>query len=617
MLFRHLARSAVALAMLPLLLTAARAEEWDPRSTPEHACGTGEPPRGHAPREIASAGGALEITLTVRQEGERLCYVESGNAEAPVLRLKPGDRLTIHLANEIADAGPLQLFQSKPKLDEANKPVEAERGFYPVIAGARHLPTGRTNLHLHGLPVPPVAPADEVLKGCADPATGDASCGRRSITYHYDLPRNLPAGLYWYHPHVHGETESQIALGLSGAIIVEGPEDAARRAAGIAERVLIVRQVDEPDEEKPAVAPDETMAHAHGAPLAAAKRPARIDTAQEVQCGSSEDAGLLTLNGALVDRLPKDDSALALLQIPAGAKQLWRLVNTSGDAYLDLVLLDQQGKPVPIEILARDGVRSVDDRGRRLRPETTSSAQLVPPAGRIEFLVSAPPPGARHYLVSRAVDTGCAGDPVPERKLALVTQGGAAPAASAMPAAAAATGLSLYDGLLGKKVDRRRTIAFSEYPRPGTRDETDFYITELKPGATLHPFTMDGPPELVTRAGSVEEWVIENWSHELHAFHMHQVHFRVLSVNGKKLAAPPLLDTVNVPFATPDIDDPKAKLTPGRVRIKLYFPPELAGDIPFHCHLLDHEDNGMMAVIRVLPKASAGRPVASRATHAH
>jgi hypothetical protein len=44
---------------------------------------------------------------------------------------------------------------------------------------------------------------------------------------------------------------------------------------------------------------------------------------------------------------------------------------------------------------------------------------------------------------------------------------------------------------------------------------------------------------------------------------------------------------------------------PGKIRIKLYFPPELAGDIPFHCHLVDHEDSGMMAVLRVLPPQQA------------
>src|SRR6185312_15122381 len=618
MFFRDLAPAAL---LLPLLLAGpAWGEDWDPRSTQEHPCGTGEPPRGHAPREIQSAAGALEITLTVRQDGDRLCYVAGDNAEAPTLRMRPGDHVTIRLVNEIEDPAPLQLFQSKDKLDEPNKPIENQAGFYPVISGMRHLPSGRTNLHLHGFPVPPVAPADDVVKRCADPAVGPAACGQRALTYQYDLPRNMPPGLYWYHPHVHGETESQVDLGLSGAIIVEGPDDAARRAQGIAERVLIVRQIDEPDEVKPPVeADDSAMDHAPAPPASApaSKRPLRIETSQGVPCGSSEDAGFLTLNGSLVDKLPKDDSALAHLEIAPGKKQLWRIVNAASDAFLDLTLLDRQNKPVAIEILARDGVRSIDDRGRFLPSETTRASQIVPPAGRIDFLVAAPAAGAKQYLVTRAVDTGCAGDPVPERKLALVTAGGSAPAASAAPAApAVAAGGGLYDGLLARKVDRRRTLVMTEYPRPGTRDETDFYLNELKPGATLHPFDMDGPPEMVTRAGSVEEWVLENWSHELHDFHMHQVHFRVLSVNGKKYAHPPLLDTIEVPFATPDEDDAKAKLTPGRVRIKVYFPPELAGDIPIHCHMLDHEDNGMMAIVRVLPKAAAsGKAALLPASH--
>jgi FtsP/CotA-like multicopper oxidase with cupredoxin domain len=115
---------------------------------------------------------------------------------------------------------------------------------------------------------------------------------------------------------------------------------------------------------------------------------------------------------------------------------------------------------------------------------------------------------------------------------------------------------------------------------------------------------MGDPPAVTVRAGTTEEWVIENWTHELHAFHMHQVHFRVLAVNDQEIADPPLVDVVNVPYATPDDSHaPGDALTPGRVRIKVYFPEALAGDIPFHCHIMDHEDNGMMAVVRVVPAA--------------
>ncbi len=117
-------------------------------------------------------------------------------------------------------------------------------------------------------------------------------------------------------------------------------------------------------------------------------------------------------------------------------------------------------------------------------------------------------------------------------------------------------------------------------------------------------------PAITVQAGTTEEWIIENWTHELHAFHIHQVHFRVLAIDGKPVVNPPLLDVVNVPYAeATGYHSKEGPVRPGRVRIKLFFPESLAGDIPFHCHLVDHEDNGMMAVLRVVPRR---RPIATR-----
>ena len=66
------------------------------------------------------------------------------------------------------------------------------------------------------------------------------------------------------------------------------------------------------------------------------------------------------------------------------------------------------------------------------------------------------------------------------------------------------------------------------------------------------------------------------------------------------------MDTVTVPAAAV-ADATGSQVAPGRVRIKLYFPEVLAGDIPFHCHLVDHEDNGMMGVLRVVPRGASAR----------
>ena len=159
----------------------------------------------------------------------------------------------------------------------------------------------------------------------------------------------------------------------------------------------------------------------------------------------------------------------------------------------------------------------------------------------------------------------------------------------------------MFSGLLARRTDRRRVIAFAEYPRPGSEDQIDFYIVERKPGAVLKPFEMGAAPAITVRAGTTEEWIVENWTNELHAFHIHQVHFRLLEVDGKHLDDPPLLDVANVAYATATgYHSKEGPIRPGRIRIKLTFPAALAGDIPFHCHLADHEDNGMMAVLRVL-----------------
>ena len=131
-------------------------------------------------------------------------------------------------------------------------------------------------------------------------------------------------------------------------------------------------------------------------------------------------------------------------------------------------------------------------------------------------------------------------------------------------------------------------------------------------GAVLKPYAMGDKPMITVNAGTTEEWVVENWTNELHAFHIHQVHFRLLEIDGEPLHQPPLLDVVNVPYATATgYHSKEGPVRPGRVRIKLAFPAALAGDIPFHCHLTDHEDNGMMAVLRVLAPGKRTSPASA------
>jgi FtsP/CotA-like multicopper oxidase with cupredoxin domain len=105
-----------------------------------------------------------------------------------------------------------------------------------------------------------------------------------------------------------------------------------------------------------------------------------------------------------------------------------------------------------------------------------------------------------------------------------------------------------------------------------------------------------GVPDIVAKQGEVEDWIIENRSTELHAFHIHQIHFMLIDWSGVPVNEPFLRDTVNIPFYTSKM------LQYPSVRLRMDFrDPNAVGTFVYHCHLLEHEDGGMMGLIRVEP----------------
>jgi FtsP/CotA-like multicopper oxidase with cupredoxin domain len=103
-------------------------------------------------------------------------------------------------------------------------------------------------------------------------------------------------------------------------------------------------------------------------------------------------------------------------------------------------------------------------------------------------------------------------------------------------------------------------------------------------------------PNIVAQQGTVEDWIIENRSNELHAFHIHQMHFLLLDYAGRPVNEDFLRDTVNVPYYNGHT------LAYPSVRLRMDFrDPNMVGTFVYHCHLLEHEDKGMMGSIRVEP----------------
>ena len=155
-----------------------------------------------------------------------------------------------------------------------------------------------------------------------------------------------------------------------------------------------------------------------------------------------------------------------------------------------------------------------------------------------------------------------------------------------------------------------RHLYFSEVPtNPNDPNSpTTFFVTV--DGETPKAFDpTSNIPSVVAHQGDVEDWVIENRTKELHAFHIHQLHFLMVEWNGIPVNEPYLRDTINIPFV-----DNKALQYPS-VKLRMDFrDPNTIGTYPFHCHLLEHEDNGMMAVIRVDPPASNSRTSVASST---
>ena len=435
-----------------------------------------------------------------------------------------------------------------------------------------------TNLHFHGLTVPPVCHQDDVLKTSIQP--GDAP-----FEYRFRIPPDEPPGLYWYHPHIHGFSTKQVLGGASGALIVEGIERAEPQTAGLPERVLVIRDQDLLNPDAPP-SKDE--------PVVPKMLIDRDGDAANNGTGFGKPAKDLSLNYVPV---PYPDYPPASITMRPGERQLWRVVNASAITYLNLAVIFQR-TPQKLGIVALDGVPLSTNGNPSNAVEWRDHIGLAPGA-RAEFIVEGPPPGVRALLVTRTVDTGRGGENDPNRALAsIVARSGAPEPRSILPAAAEPLAPSVRPWLGDVAPVRVRKLYFSEkLTNPADPNSaTEFYITV--DGQTPKLFDpASTQPDIVVHQGDVEDWIIENRSTELHAFHIHQLHFLLLDWSGVPVNEPFLRDTVNVPYYK------STMLEYPSVRLRMDFrDPNIVGTFVYHCHLLEHEDGGMMGTIRVEPR---------------
>jgi FtsP/CotA-like multicopper oxidase with cupredoxin domain len=274
------------------------------------------------------------------------------------------------------------------------------------------------------------------------------------------------------------------------------------------------------------------------------------------------------------------------------------VVNAGANTIFD-IKVTYDGVAQPLQIAALDGVPTGSKDGKHQGKLITQTDILLPPSARAEFIVDAPPSASTVAVFSTmAINGGPASDSNPERPLAKIVASDAPAMLPKMPAPNGRAMRLRFDDLANAKVTATRKLYFSEYNPPVNRHEvenTAFFITV--DGQEEIPFDPNNPPAITTTQGAVEEWTIENRTAEVHEFHMHQIHFLVEAINGVPI--PPkqqqLYDVFQVGYWN-------GKGTPPSITVKMDFRGPDKGDFVYHCHILDHEDHGMMAIIRVLPK---------------
>ena len=412
------------------------------------------------------------------------------------------------------------------------------------------------SVHFHGLTVSPKAPGDDVLGTLAKPG--------QQLHYVVHVPKNAEPGLYWYHPHVHGLTNYQVGEGgMSGALVIEGLEQHIPKLAHMRQRLIIVRDTGiganaPPDDDRQG---DMGGMAGMGGMSAGVDRPQTINSDP---CGP--ELGLTTtLNGAYQP----------VITMAPGEPQFFRVVNAVGHKTLKLHI-----NGVKMQVVAIDGYALDSYPGTP--PTLTEDSVIIPPAGRAEFVVVGPrAKGAT--LRTLCFDSGPTGDRDPNLLLANIEPPQQKQNHAQRPLGPLTVGAPLpQNGYTTElpPIAARRVAIFSEGSKRFFINGKAFAITD--------------PPMFVVHTGTVEEWRIVNETQETHDFHIHQIHFLVKAINGVKVAHPYWADTFIIPHRRSDGH-------PGTLVMLMDFrDPVIKGVFIFHCHILDHEDAGMMAKIQAI-----------------
>ncbi|NES21765.1 MAG: multicopper oxidase domain-containing protein [Symploca sp. SIO3E6] len=534
------------------------------------------------------SAGVYVRRLKIRNQGQPLL-------PGPTLCVYPGDQIALNVKNDLPANGP----------DTTYCPV-------PLTDNLKNRPHcfNTTNLHFHGLhvspltytPDGPVTGDDEKAKEAGAKSSDDVLFDLQPGENHnwcVQLPDFHAPGTHWYHAHVHGTTALDLSNGIVGALIVQEPPG-QEILAGAPDVVMVIQEI------LPAIPCSSILSDDQ-----CNTTPPPISPQQSQDRGVYEQAGNKQSGTFLVNGREKPT-----LTIKKGEVQRWRLINGTGTPRGFMVIEVVQtatynantGDYEPVVVvqqpLYRVAIDGITLYGKSMTsPEVQVTSHELSPGNRVDFLVSLP--SGKYQLQKQSFPGVRASRPA---VLADIT----------------VTNEEYSDSSLKQKfddlVDNAKNI-------PGT---PPCYLADFTEDATLNPkrlvFQASGgtPPNRITTPGrgnfkisntqygdpgalmtvplgDTQDWILANVSNATHPFHIHVNPFQIVQIGKLEQFPGEILDnnTFNPTITWEEkINDgiwwdtiavkPKQAL---RIRHRFW---DYWGSFVLHCHVLIHEDQGMM-----------------------
>ncbi|HEY3423723.1 MAG TPA: multicopper oxidase family protein [Negativicutes bacterium] len=437
------------------------------------------------PEATKNSDGVFEITAQeaqVKLNGTTATLLTyNGSFPGPVIRAGKGETLKLNFKNSL------------PATDSLN-----------FLGHQRNI----TNIHTHGLHVSPKEPADAMMI-MLKPG--------QSYSYVYDLSKEEPGHLNFYHPHVHGTVAEQYWAGLVGPLVIK---DENALLSSFETHVMVIK--------------DMTLS---------GSLPSPYTSTSEYMKG--KEGNMVMVNGEVNP----------VLSIRPGQIQRWQLVNACNARFVKLSL-------------EKHSMYLIGTDGGLLDKPYQQTALLLAPGERIDILVKASQIGGSFKLLSLPYDRGCS----TLQQVTLLTLSYNGPTAQEVIPG------SINPAAARKKLDTsklpRRQMTLSMMMGKG-------YINGQS-------FTdMDHCYSVMSQTGSYEIWEIINQSNMDHPFHQHVNSCQVLSISGGDSAYASLYTTIP---AWKDV-----VIVPKMGKATLLVPVmDYEGMTMFHCHIIEHEDIGMM-----------------------